>query len=189
MVRRPVEPHAGSRARTLAAAAVVAAFAGAGFLYALSHTSIQPAEQLPTLISRTLQATTPALAPDISPLEVRIWTAQATPEPPAAEPSAPHEIDSAAQATVIKAPPPNVRFKGHLVVDSVPAGARVLINQQPAGVTPLQLTDYPAGSYAVWVEHEGYERWTAGIRIQAHTTTHIRPLLLSKTNHETPDTE
>ena len=70
-------------------------------------------------------------------------------------------------------------FKGTLIVESVPAGATVLINQRPAGVTPLRLPNYPAGSYAVWVEREGFQRWTAGVRVPADTTTLVNPILRS----------
>ena len=70
-------------------------------------------------------------------------------------------------------------FNGTLIVESVPAGATVLINQRPAGVTPLRLPNYPAGSYAVWVEREGFQRWTAGVRVPADTTTLVNPILRS----------
>ena len=42
----------------------------------------------------------------------------------------------------VKAP----AFTGILIVDSVPRGAAVLMNQKPLGVTPLRLPAQPAGS-------------------------------------------
>ncbi|HKY21580.1 MAG TPA: PEGA domain-containing protein [Vicinamibacterales bacterium] len=65
-------------------------------------------------------------------------------------------------------------FKGHLIVDSEPPGATVLVNQRPVGVTPLDLGPHPTGSYAVWVQHEGYERWTAGVLVPASKVTRVK---------------
>jgi hypothetical protein len=66
------------------------------------------------------------------------------------------------------------RFHGRLIVTSEPNGATVLINQRPVGVTPLELSRFPASSYAVWVQHEGYHRWTAGVRVPANAVTRVR---------------
>ncbi len=64
-------------------------------------------------------------------------------------------------------------FKGSLVIDSVPQGATVLINQSRVGVTPLRLDDYPAGSYALWVQRDGYERWTMAVLVPANRVTQV----------------
>jgi hypothetical protein len=68
-------------------------------------------------------------------------------------------------------------FKGRLIVESEPSGATVLINQRPVGVTPLELPRYPASSYAIWVQHEGYERWTAGLLVPANKVTRVNARL------------
>lgn len=69
------------------------------------------------------------------------------------------------------------RFRGHLIIDSEPRGASVMINQRPVGVTPLELSRYPASSYAVWIQQDGYERWTAGILVPADKVTRVHAQL------------
>jgi hypothetical protein len=71
----------------------------------------------------------------------------------------------------------SARFNGRLIITSEPTGATVLINQRPVGVTPLDLSRYPASSYAVWVQQEGYQRWTAGVSVPANAVTRVRAQL------------
>jgi hypothetical protein len=54
-----------------------------------------------------------------------------------------------------------------LGVESVPAGAAVFINQERVGQTPLSLTRVRAGSHVLWIEREGYERWTTSVLVPA----------------------
>ncbi len=69
-------------------------------------------------------------------------------------------------------------FIGTLTVESEPAGATVFINQERVGETPLKLPDLRAGSRVVWVESEGYQRWSAGVLVPADKTTHLNVKLL-----------
>ena len=71
------------------------------------------------------------------------------------------------------APPPGPRFRGHLVIESVPKGARVFVNQQAVGSTPIELPNLPAGSRAVRVEADGYELWSASVRVVAQQRTRV----------------
>ncbi|HEU4690947.1 MAG TPA: PEGA domain-containing protein [Vicinamibacterales bacterium] len=59
------------------------------------------------------------------------------------------------------------RFVGTLSVTSVPSGASVSINGKPAGVTPLKLPRQRAGSLAVQIAHDGFERWSAAVVVPA----------------------
>ena len=68
-------------------------------------------------------------------------------------------------------------YRGTLIVDSVPRGATVLINQRRAGTTPLRVQNHAAGSHAVWVELNGFQRWTSGVHVAADTTTRVSPTL------------
>jgi hypothetical protein len=70
-------------------------------------------------------------------------------------------------------PERTLRFLGTLVVESEPAGATVFINRERVGQTPLTLPDLRAGSRAVWVESDGYQRWTAGVLVPADKLTRI----------------
>lgn len=172
----------------LIASAALAAFAGARFPAADRPPETQAA-LLPPLAAPTKNTADPAVVQHVAPPEVRAQSAIATSEPAVAQRITPPEVERPAEANSTDTPPAKVIFKGHLVVDSVPTGATVLINQRPAGTTPLRLTDYPAGSHAVWVELEGYERWTGGVRVQANATTNIQPLLVSTRHRQGANAE
>jgi PEGA domain len=64
-------------------------------------------------------------------------------------------------------------FAGTLAVESVPLGAVVLIDQRKVGATPIELSDVPAGSHALWLELEGYQRWTTAATVPANKVTRI----------------
>ena len=115
-------------------------------------------------------APAPALAP-ITPAAVRAPALRPRATARNVEPRPERRAMSSAKAPA---------FTGVLIVDSVPRGAAVTMNQKPLGVTPLRLPAHPAGSYAIWVEHEGFERWTAGVRVAANTTTRVNPTLRSR---------
>jgi hypothetical protein len=71
-------------------------------------------------------------------------------------------------------------YKGTLVVSSSPGGARVSINGVPAGATPLVLRDLPAGSKVVRVELDGFEPWSAAVRVVADEQTFTTAKLLPR---------
>jgi len=66
-----------------------------------------------------------------------------------------------------------VRFVGDLSITSTPQGARVVVNGQAVGVTPLILREQRAGSVAVQIASEGFERWSASVQIPAGQVTNI----------------
>jgi hypothetical protein len=55
----------------------------------------------------------------------------------------------------------------------------VFINQQHVGETPVQLTRFRAGSYAIRIEHAGYQRWTTAVRVAADKQTRVSATLQS----------
>jgi PEGA domain len=65
-------------------------------------------------------------------------------------------------------------FRGSLVVNSRPSGARVSLNGRSVGRTPLVLRNQPAGSRAVRVDLDGYEPWSSAVRVVADTETRLR---------------
>jgi chromosome segregation ATPase len=69
------------------------------------------------------------------------------------------------------------QFVGDLTIESQPAGATVLLNQRPVGKTPILLTSVRAGSYVLWIEHEGYNRWTGAVLVSAVNQTRINAKL------------
>jgi hypothetical protein len=65
------------------------------------------------------------------------------------------------------APAPARGFSGTLLVDSRPSGAKVYLDGQLSGTTPLSLNDVRAGEHAIRLEREGYRRWSSSVRVVA----------------------
>jgi hypothetical protein len=62
---------------------------------------------------------------------------------------------------------PAARFVGALAVESRPAGAKVFLDGQLVGTTPMALPSVSAGSHAIRLEHDGYRRWSSSVRVVA----------------------
>ena len=67
---------------------------------------------------------------------------------------------------------PNVTYVGTLSIDSDPGGD-VFLNRKSAGHTPLRLTNLRAGSHLIWVERDGYRRWTRVVHVPADRVTRL----------------
>jgi len=65
------------------------------------------------------------------------------------------------------------KFVGSLTIESDPIGAVVYVNQERVGFTPIVLQELRAGSHAVWVESDGYQRWSAGVLVPADKQTKL----------------
>jgi hypothetical protein len=77
----------------------------------------------------------------------------------------------------VTASPATRPFRGALIVNSLPSGARVLLNGRTVGTTPLVLRDQPAGSRAIQIALDGYEPWSAAVQVVAYTETRLRAML------------
>jgi hypothetical protein len=64
-------------------------------------------------------------------------------------------------------------FVGTLSIRSTPDKAEVHIDRELVGETPLVLRRLRAGSHAIRIDHEGYQRWTAGVNVPAEEVTRI----------------
>lgn len=69
------------------------------------------------------------------------------------------------------------RFRGSLAVDSHPRGARVFVDGQMAGATPIVLKNVAAGSRVVRIESDGYEFWSGAARVVADQQTRVTATL------------
>jgi PEGA domain-containing protein len=58
-------------------------------------------------------------------------------------------------------------YTGSLVVESLPPGASVYLDNKPVGRTPLTLNSVNAGEHVVRLERDGYRRWGRSIRVVA----------------------
>jgi hypothetical protein len=65
-----------------------------------------------------------------------------------------------------------VKYVGALSVDSEPGG-EVFLNRESAGHTPLRLDNLRAGSHLIWVERDGYRRWTRVVQVPADRVTRL----------------
>jgi hypothetical protein len=64
-------------------------------------------------------------------------------------------------------------YRGSLAVTSRPSGAKVFLNQQLVGTTPLTLGRLEVGSRAVRVVLDGYRPWSRGVQIGANRVTSL----------------
>jgi hypothetical protein len=62
---------------------------------------------------------------------------------------------------------------GRLNVQSRPAGARIYVNNRPAGSTPTSIPDLPAGPATVRIEMDGYRVWTTKVHVNAGEQTRV----------------
>jgi molybdenum-dependent DNA-binding transcriptional regulator ModE len=72
-----------------------------------------------------------------------------------------------------KPQPPTSQFVGTLAVESSPPGAAVFINRQRVGVTPIEVQGLQSGSRVIWIERDGYRRWTAAVDVSADRLTRV----------------
>ena len=126
-----------------------------------------------------------------------IAVAHATPPPIVAEAAAPIEdvepaspqpaIALASTTTTVVQPPVReapsreivqsqragtAAYVGTLSIDASPGGA-VFINRKPAGQTPLRISDLKAGSHLVWIERDGYRRFTRVVQVPADRVSRL----------------
>ena len=76
------------------------------------------------------------------------------------------------RANVVVPPVKRIEYVGTLSVDSEPAGT-VLVNRRNAGRTPLKLENLRAGSHLIWIEREGYQRWTRVVEVPANRISRV----------------
>jgi len=64
-------------------------------------------------------------------------------------------------------------YKGTLTVKADRPGARVFVNRQDVGTAPVRVGNLRAGAHLVWVESDGYRRWTRVVTVPAETVTRV----------------
>ena len=85
----------------------------------------------------------------------------------------------AAASPAAAAPAAAAAREGSLNVESRPAGARVIFDGRPVGVTPLVLPGLAPGTYTVRVELDGYQPVTASARIVAGERARVAVTLVT----------
>jgi len=81
---------------------------------------------------------------------------------------------TAPQPTIPKQPPVKtaVDYVGTLSIDAAPGG-QVFIDREAAGQTPLRVRNLRAGSHLVWIEREGYRRFTRVVLVPANRVSRL----------------
>jgi hypothetical protein len=86
-------------------------------------------------------------------------------------PEAP-EAPQAPKAPVAPQAPQAPVYVGTLSIDSSPGGT-VFVNRRSAGKTPLRLSELRAGSHLIWIERDGYRRWTRVVHVPADRVSRV----------------
>lgn len=113
---------------------------------------------------------TPPVAQTMTPAStttVASTTVASTAPPPAA-------VKKARPARVATPlPVPEVAYVGTLSIDATPPGSQVFINRRAAGNTPLRVENLRAGSHLVWIERDGYRRWTQVVEVRSDRVSRV----------------
>jgi hypothetical protein len=156
--------------------------------------SVSPRLPVVTAIAHTAPSTTVSAAPGPASAGITSGEMPVTPEPRApvsAEPTPVDVNDDVDREDVTAAVPPvpdlgreasadetpSRPFTGSLVLNSDPQGAHAFVNGKPVGSTPVILSGLPVGSRVVRIEAEGYQAWSAAIRVVADAQTRVSATL------------
>lgn len=161
-------PPASMRRWLRAALAIAGVFAGivagAWFWIATGHEQLAP---------RVASRTADGLQPETATVDVGAEPQRQQPE---TETAAPAIVPVAAVTPVSDTParvaPRPVTYVGTLSIDASPGGD-VFIDRKPAGRTPLRAENLKAGSHLVWIQRDGYRRFTRVVRVPADRVTRL----------------
>lgn len=64
-------------------------------------------------------------------------------------------------------------YRGTLTIRADHPGAHVYVNREPVGIAPVRVRNLRAGAHLVWVESEGYRRWTRVVTVPAEQVTRV----------------
>jgi hypothetical protein len=135
---------------------------------------------------------TEPVAPQAPPVEISSAKPEPTPPAPIQSPvvTQPAIVQAAAIMPVNEAPPSHaaappaarapgaerseriINYVGTLSIDADPSGD-VFIDRKPAGKTPMRAENLKAGSHLVWIERDGYRRFTRVVQVPADRVTRL----------------
>jgi TolA-binding protein len=163
--------------RSVATVAIVAAMLGLAGWGVLSLAEFDAGEPPPienTDLAPAIESMAPVAAAGAGPMEVAAVSAVvAERDVPVREP--PRDVPE-------RQPPPPPRetappsrsggYVGTLSIDASPAGD-VFLNRKSVGRTPVRLEQLRAGSHLVWIERDGYRRWTRVVPVTANNVSRV----------------
>ena len=180
-------PHPNSRIPVVPAmiAAVVLA-AVAASIWGLISFAAYAAPEPPAIQTQSVEPVS-VLPPFVGPAEPPPFVGPSIP-PPFVGPSVPPEVKAEAVSagaparTAPRVAPPTpaaprvVSYVGTLTIDSSPAG-EVFLNRSAVGRTPLRLDGLRAGSHLIWIQSEGFRRWTRVVPVAADRISRVSATL------------
>lgn len=155
-----------SGTRLMMAAVVLAAFATA--IWGLVTSAPSEAAEPPAIQTEPAEpvSTPPRVGAEVPAAEPRSTANAVEPAPPSAG------VPRANPPPRAAPPPRAVNYVGTLSVDADPAG-EVFLNRERVGHTPLRLEKLRAGSHLVWIQREGYRRWTRVVAVPAGRVSRV----------------
>ena len=98
--------------------------------------------------------------------------------PAAVAPQSPYSavVAPAVTSAAPAASPRLINYVGTLTIDADPAGD-VFVNRENMGRTPMRLEKLRAGSHLIWIQREGYRRWTRVVAVAADRVSHVSATL------------
>jgi len=182
-VAATAKAHRSQIGRAASIALVVVAAATGAWLWMFTGASAEPIvpptqEQHATVPTDSAPASaatkggdTSTPAPAAAPVAPPIERPPERPAPKPASQAAPKPVTQATQPSNQATQTP-VNYVGTLSIDAAPGG-EVFIDRRSAGRTPLRLTNLKAGSHLVWIERDGYSRWTRVVQVPSDRVTRV----------------
>lgn len=160
--------------------AMVSLLVGFAIGYSVGNRSWVPATVLPTQVPAALAQPTPiqqnerarsevavSEAPRSVPPTAPVVTPASVAPAPTAKPPVPSVEAPASRSSTERAVRSEPASPGRMLVRSTPAGAEVVVDGRPRGVTPLALRDLAYGTYAIRVTRAGYVTETRRITVSS----------------------
>jgi hypothetical protein len=91
------------------------------------------------------------------------------------------QVSTVSDVTAALVPATGPSGTGTMSVSSTPAGASVFVDNVLKGVTPLTLTDIPAGSHQIMLRLEGYKDYSSAVEVNAGATNTVTAALSTGT--------
>lgn len=87
-------------------------------------------------------------------------------------PAPPPTVDIATDPPMTPLVKPTI-YKGTLSIAADRPGARVFVNRREIGIAPVRVRNLKAGAHLVWIEREGFRRWTRVVTVPAERVTRV----------------
>jgi hypothetical protein len=165
-LKKDIGPGAGSdRALRLISASAGIALGVMASAWFWMSTSAEPLEERASAVAA---APAPERSVETPAVQVAVVPAAEVTSGRTGEPPAPSPL----RVAMPQAAPRRVEYVGTLTIDSDPPG-EVKIDGKTIGTTPVRAADLKAGSHLIWIQREGYRRFTRVVQVPANRVTRL----------------